>query len=139
MRGALLLTWDDFMDAVLAGVQDVTLSPWFKNCPGVYGIPRGGLVLAVAFSHHLKIPMLLKPADRCLVVDDCFETGHTYLKLIAKTGVKDVAGWVWINKNPTLNQNYYRFVDPDTWVVFPWEDYMAAEKDKTDYERRTPR
>ena len=32
-----------------------------KNFEGVYGFPRGGLCLAVALSHSLRLPLLNEP------------------------------------------------------------------------------
>ena len=44
---------------------------------GVYGIPRGGLCLAVALSHRLNVKLTEKPIKFSLIVDDVFETGKT--------------------------------------------------------------
>ena len=44
---------------------------------GIYGIPRGGLCLAVALSHKLNIKLLSKPIKNSLIVDDVYETGLT--------------------------------------------------------------
>ena len=44
---------------------------------GIYGIPRGGLCLAVALSHKLNVKLVTKPKKNSLIVDDVFETGLT--------------------------------------------------------------
>ena len=51
------LSWADFdraLDSAVARLASSSLS-------GVYGVPRGGLVLAVCLSHRLGIPLLEKP------------------------------------------------------------------------------
>lgn len=140
----LLLTWEAFDEAVFAGAEEFRNSPWVMdgNCTGIYGIPRGGLVLAIALSHHLDLPLLPSPQKRCIVVDDVIETGRTMLKLLDdcnKAGITDqhIAAWTWVSKNEDLSTGYYKFVDPDVWIVFPWEDWTQADKDKAGYERRT--
>ena len=46
---------------------------------GVYGIPRGGTVLAVMLSHKLDIPFItdLKDGDDYIIIDDIVDTGET--------------------------------------------------------------
>ena len=51
-----------------------------KKFTGVYGIPRGGLCLAVSLSHYLNIPLLELPQDNCLIVDDIYDSGKTLEK-----------------------------------------------------------
>ena len=46
-------------------------------------VPRGGLCLAVALSHKLKINLISKPIKNSLIVDDVYETGK-YIKHLQK-------------------------------------------------------
>ena len=48
-----------------------------KEFSGIYGVPRGGLCLAVALSHKLKIKLISEPIKNSLIVDDVYETGIT--------------------------------------------------------------
>ena len=51
-----------------------------RNFKSVYGIPRGGLVVEVAISHRLGLPLKLKmeELDRdTLIVDDIADSGRT--------------------------------------------------------------
>lgn len=50
-----------------------------KNYTGIYGIPRGGLILATLLSYKTGLPMLQTPCQNCLVVDDDASTGLTLL------------------------------------------------------------
>lgn len=95
---------------------------------GVYGIPRGGVCLAVLFSHLLKIEYLDKPREGCLICDDIADTGQTllqYKNLLGATFYTDVA------KGTARMQPDYcgKFipeldVDPAAWLEFPWEGLL---------------
>ena len=64
-------TWSDFDKSVEFIAQECK----FLEFSGIYGIPRGGLCLAVALSHKLKINLLSEPIKNSLIVDDVYETG----------------------------------------------------------------
>ena len=115
----------------------------------VYGPPRGGLVLAVALSHHLNIKMVTeqpwRPSIRrkTLWVDDIYGTGETF-RLAG--GVRDPdrdtnrfgAYAVWVTRDPTINAWYGCVMQNDDWVVFPWEtdEPCAVAADEADYVQR---
>jgi hypoxanthine phosphoribosyltransferase len=134
----LFLTWDDFDDGVYAAIADYKAGPLVGKLKGVYGIPRGGVILAASLSHHLDIPLLMEPEDCCLIVDDILESGDTMQKTINRFyqifPKGKFAAWVWVNKNPSLVAGYGRFESPEAWVVFPWEDWQKAEEDARKYE-----
>ena len=64
-------TWNDFEKSVLF-IANKCKSFEFS---GIYGVPRGGLCLAVALSHELKVKLISKPRKNSLIVDDVYETG----------------------------------------------------------------
>src|SRR3989344_4282931 len=77
-------TWEEFASDVEKIAR--TIESWGKKFRYVYGIPRGGLVLAVCLSHRLKIEHLtLHPTSEqvdvgfksILIVDDIADTGKT--------------------------------------------------------------
>lgn len=116
------LSWEDF-DNMIKFYFNKEYNPALKyqEFSGVYGIPRGGLVIATAVSHKLGIPLLAAPAKNCLVVDDIDDTGKTlehYLTL------KSVTVFTWVAKY-TLKRDiehlYHTSFQEDYWVVFPWE------------------
>ena len=97
---------------------------------GVYGIPRGGLCLAVALSHHLDIPLLDLPQDNCLIVDDIYDSGKTLEKY---KKYKNCSYFVLISKKfPTWFDSYLTMQN-DEWIIFAWEDASKALKDKQEY------
>jgi len=126
------LSWAGF-DSAVAYVADrcrgIELS-------GVYGVPRGGLPLAVALSHRLGVPMVDAPGARVLVVDDIYDSGQTIRGLMER---HPGAGpfWVWATRE--FETRGYRSVLNDIgseWVLFPWEVHANAEEDRRDYEAR---
>ena len=70
-----------------------------KNLDGIYGFPRGGLCLAVALSHSLGLPILEKPKNNCLIVDDIYDTGYTLEKIKYLKGSET---HVWVSKKHLL-------------------------------------
>lgn len=94
---------------------------------GVYGIPRGGLVLAVMISHRLNIPLLLAPCSHALVVDDICDTGESLSHYVLNTSESsDSRIWtttMYCKPNSAKIEPIivYDKIDSDKWVVFPWE------------------
>ncbi len=117
-----ILNWDQFnscINSISSACQD-------KHFTGVYGIPRGGLCLAVALSHSLDVPLLKRIQNGCLVVDDVYETGKT-LSQVPNTN--EITTFVWFSKVSPKWWKAVEIADPDEWLVFPWEKRDQAEKD----------
>ena len=70
---AKYFTWSEFDKSV----DYIANQCKFWKLSGIYGVPRGGLCLAVALSHKLNIQIIEKPSKNSLIVDDVFETGIT--------------------------------------------------------------
>ena len=73
---ARYFTWSEFDK----GVDLIANKCKSLKSSGIYGIPRGGLCLAVALSHKLNIKLIEKPIKKSLIVDDVYETGITLSK-----------------------------------------------------------
>ena len=101
-----------------------------KNFEGVYGLPRGGLCLAVALSHSLGIPLLEKPQDNSIIVDDIYDTGHTLEKI---KNIKGSETHVWISKRKPTWWKSYKYIQDNEWIVFPWENINTAAQDRDLY------
>lgn len=83
---------------------------------GVYGIPRGGLILAVRLSHLLGLPLLEKLKENSLVVDDVADTGKTLQPF------RDYKlATLYLKEQSLVKPDFYAFTT-DLWVVFPWEN-----------------
>jgi hypoxanthine phosphoribosyltransferase len=120
------LSWPDFDQAVERIAQQVG----DRRLNGIYGIPRGGLVLAVALSHRLELPLLPESQHGCLVVDDVFETGSTLAPHRQLAGAELV---VWISKVEPLWWRAVEVRPSPEWIVFPWENSARAEVDERRY------
>jgi len=90
----------------------------------VYGVPRGGLLLAVYLSYQLDLSLIVdgklggvKPS-RVLVVDDCVDTGRTLMKYknLYDTAVLYYKPWCVVV--PT-----YYVLTTEGWPVFPYEKF----------------
>ena len=101
-----------------------------KKFSGVYGIPRGGLCLAVKISHHLNLPLLFEPQEGCLVVDDIYDSGKTLEKF---KNLKNASYFVLISKKDPTWFDSYLTMKNDEWIIFAWEDSSKALIDKEDY------
>jgi len=121
-----LLSWHDFG----AAVERIAQLVGDRRFSGIHGIPRGGLVLAVALSHRLELPLLREPQPGCLVVDDVYETGRT---LAPYRDLEGATLLVWISKAEPL---WWQAVEVDPspeWIVFPWENAERAAADERRY------
>lgn len=120
------LTWDEF-DLAVHGIAERCRDASFT---GVFGIPRGGLVLAVSLSHRLNLPLLSSAKPGCLLVDDVYETGLTlepYRQLEHSTAM------VWVSKAEPQWWQAVEVVQSSEWIVFPWESAAAAAADEQAY------
>lgn len=110
------LTWNDFEEDINLLTERIKASEF--NFDGVYGIPRGGLIIAVCLSHRLGLPLLDNPTKYTLVVDDISDFGKTLMKY------KDnkIVCWVstpWTKVPATF---YCRVkISKKNWIIFPWE------------------
>lgn len=101
-----------------------------KKIVGVYGIPRGGLCIAVTLSHYLNIPLLDLPQDNCLIVDDIYDSGKTLEKY---KNYKNASYFVLISKKDPTWFDSFLITKTEDWIIFPWENPSNAETDKEDY------
>ena len=92
----------------------------------IYGIPRGGLVLAVKLSFLLKTDLITDEAEitqNTLIVDDISDTGGTITKLLTSTNIKirpDVIT-LYIHSNSTFKPTFWVREKKEKWIDFPWE------------------
>ena len=105
----------------------------FWNLSGIYGVPRGGLCLAVALSHKLNIQLIEKPLKYSLIVDDVYETGIT---LRSFRDIEGVNFFVLISKKKPIWWNTVNLSHKKEWIVFPWENKNNELKDKKEYNNK---
>ena len=119
-------TWNDFDKSV----EHIANKCNFLEFSGIYGIPRGGLCLAVALSHKLKINLISEPIKNSLIVDDVYETGITL------NTFKDIEGamfFVLFSKIKPTWWNTVHISKEKEWIIFPWENASNLHSDRNDY------
>ena len=102
----------------------------FLEISGIYGIPRGGLCLAVALSHKLKINLISQPIKNSLIVDDIYETGIT---LKTFKNIEGAMFFVLFSKVRPTWWNSVNISEKSEWIVFPWENPLNLQSDRNDY------
>ena len=75
-------------------------------------------------------PLLDKPKNNSLIIDDIYDTGYTLEKIKYLKGSET---HVWVSKKKPTWWNCYRYIEDNEWIIFPWESINAANKDKDLY------
>ena len=119
-------TWDEFDKSV----EYIANQCKFLEFSGIYGIPRGGLCLAVALSHKLRVNLIREPLKNSLIVDDVYETGITLNTLKNIEGAKF---FVLFSKNKPTWWNSVHITEKSDWIVFPWENNLNSQIDRNNY------
>ena len=122
-------TWTEFDKSV----EHIANKCKFFEFSGIYGVPRGGLCLAVALSHKLKINLISEPKKNSLILDDVYETGITL------NTFKDIDGamfFVLFSKIKPTWWNTVHVTKKNQWIVFPWENNLNIQSDRNDYTKK---
>ena len=122
-------TWSEFDKSV----EKIANKCKFLEFSGIYGVPRGGLCLAVALSHKLKINLISEPKNNSLIVDDVYETGITL------STFKDIEGamfYVLFSKSKPKWLNSVFTSKKSEWIVFPWENNLSTQSDRDEFFRK---
>lgn len=124
-------TWADFDKAVRQMAFKCKAHP---DAMGIYGVPRGGLCLAVALSHALGLPLVQRPGPGIIWVDDIADRGDT---LAVAEGDGCIFRVVWFKKRHCPKEVACANEIPNHhWVVFPWESFTNARADYNEYIRK---
>ena len=123
MSNKVYITWegyDSYIDSITNWVKTSDL-----NLGAVYGLPRGGLPIAVSSSHRLHLPLLMDYYDRkivtdkkILVVDDIADTGHTLKDFENKHNIICTFHY---HEQSIIEPDYWIHKKDDDWIVYPWE------------------
>ena len=122
-------TWTEFDKSV----DYIAKQCKFWKLSGIYGVPRGGLCLAVALSHKLNIQLIEKPLKNSLIVDDVFETGITL------SNFKNIEGanfFVLVSKKKPIWWNTVILSHKKEWIVFPWESKKNELEEEKQYNKK---
>ena len=122
-------TWSEFDKSV----ENIANKCKLLDFSGIYGVPRGGLCLAVALSHKLKINLISEPVKNSLIVDDVFETGITL------NTFKDIEGAMFFVLFSKVKPKWWNTVyisKKSEWIVFPWENTINFNNDRNEYMKK---
>ena len=119
-------TWDEFDKSV----EHIANKCKFLKFSGIYGVPRGGLCLAVALSHKLNLNLISEPKKNSLIVDDVYETGIT---LNTFKGIEGAMFFVLFSKIKPTWWNTVKIAKEREWIVFPWENTINFNRDREEY------
>jgi len=137
----IFASWTDIKDACNEVVKQRPKE--LDNIKYVYGIPKGGLPIAVYLCNKLGVELLLdeeqvknlisndKTRNQILIVDDICDSGETLRKLIGEY-IDSVSYTVFYRqKRAQFGPTFTSYVlDTDAWIVFPWEDDEQIKIDK---------
>ena len=131
--------YDDYIDKITDWVDQLQKYQGLE-LGAVYGLPRGGLPIAVSLSHKLNLPLLMDYYDRkivtnkqILVVDDIADTGNTLKDF---QNQHNVICTFHYHQQSIVKPDFYCEEKGDKWIVYPWEtqesdeiqDYLKQEK-----------
>ena len=119
-------SWNEFDKSV----EHIANKCKFLEFSGIYGVPRGGLCLAVALSHKLNINLIAEPKRNSLIVDDVYETGITLKNF---KNIEGVMFFVLFSKIRPTWWNSVHISKKNEWIVFPWENTLNTQSDRNDY------
>jgi len=98
-----------------------------KDFKGVYGIPRGGLILAVMLSHKLDLPLIISKDEldeNSIIIDDIADTGKTLLDF---TEYESYVVTIHEHEQSLIKPDYSVLDKGDKWIVYPWETEDSEE------------
>lgn len=109
--------WSDFQidkHKIAAKIKESARK--FKN---IYGIPRGGLVLAVNLSHLCELPLITDKKDiteDTVIVDEIADTGKTLCRY-----PKNFTVTIYKHPQSCFEPNIWIREKGNLWITFPWE------------------
>jgi len=114
------LTWDDVFNLL-----DIIHEQTKKEINYVTGVPRGGTLLAILYSHRYNVPYFEFKSNHyphLLILDDIADSGETFLKLKQELDVPKYAA-LHYKTTSKFKPDYFGVEIPEDfgWVVYPWE------------------
>ena len=121
MGDKVFVSWEDvnnYVEEVVKYVKENNIKP-----SGVYGVPRGGLILATMLSYKLDIPLLLNAAKDCIIIDDIADSGRTLLHFTNNDTQfnKYFITTMYYQDRSMVKPDFYLYNKENKWIVYPWE------------------
>ena len=92
------MTWALFDKATRKLAERIIVLKESGVIKSIYGISRGGLVVAVRLSHMLDLPLILNSKDK-----------------------NSLIATLYYNEISAVIPKFWIFKKKDKWIVFPWE------------------
>ena len=117
------VTWEQVEEFISKVIEKYSST----EITGVYGIPRGGIILASILSYKMNVPMLLAPCKNCIIIDDICDSGETLLhydRNSSESGKKKGYHIVtmFYKETSQVTPEFYMHLKTDKWIVYPWEE-----------------
>lgn len=115
------VTWNE----ILNYIEDV--AKWIKRNDiepsGIFGIPRGGTIMATLLSYKLNLPLLLAASPNCIIIDDISDSGRTLSHYTSNDTQfnKYYITTMYYHTRSLVKPDFWVAEKNDKWVVFPWE------------------
>lgn len=121
----IYISWEDFGIGVDKLIKKIKVSK--IKFESVYGIPYGGLPLAIAVGKKLNLPFVPYPIKNTLIIDDISDTGRTLSKF-KNYKIACLYSTPWTKVKP----NWYVFkkTNKKSWIIFPYENQETESKEK---------
>ena len=121
MTAKRIVTYNEYSELLNLLVYKLRRDERIKRIKTVYGIPRGGLPIAIHLSHAMGWEFTNNPFhdhyENTIIVDDIADTGVT----LKKCGNLYATATLFYKPRSEFVPDFY--VEETTrWVVFPWED-----------------
>jgi len=94
-----------------------------QHIKNIYGIPRGGVPVAFELGSFLGLPLVEKPDQHSLIVDDIADSGKTISRF-----PKHITATLFLKPHCKVKPNFYA-KNTNAWVQFPWETAEAPSED----------
>ena len=112
--------WDD-----INKLLDIIHEQCKEEISYVTGVPRGGTILAILYSHRFDIPYLESMSNHdpnTLILDDISDSGKTFENL-KKDFPNPKYGALHYKETSTFKPDFFSKKIPTDygWIVYPWE------------------
>ena len=133
-RTNIYFHWLDFDKAIEEIASRLDQKKLLDTFDMIYGVPRNGLVLAVALSHAIEKPITLtlspyyKVVSRTLIIDDISDSGKTLRSIGAAFKHQILTATIHVVEDSLVIPTIWLFEKKKgDWIVYPWEKYPKEE------------
>lgn len=116
----VFLSWDDVYNLL-----DIIHEQCKEEISYVTGVPRGGTILAIMYSHRFEVPYMQFISNhypQMLILDDIADSGETFSKLKKEYPNPKYAALQYKETSSFKPDYYGEKIDSNYgWIVYPWE------------------